>query len=135
MQSRYDCRRCLYYSGPSLQPSQTLSPALSLPVLARAVIPILGQLVEDPIPNIRFNVAKSYAVLIDIFKRLPDETSTISAMEKEGRTDFAGSAKGEQLVQEHVLAPLQKLMGDDDVDVRFFATTASKSWTDSAMET
>nr|POE88131.1 protein phosphatase pp2a regulatory subunit a [Quercus suber] len=92
-------------------------------------------LVEDPIPNIRFNVAKSYAVLIDIFKRLPDESSTICAMEKEGRTDFAPSAKSEQLVTEQVLPSLQKLMNDDDVDVRFFATTASKSWTDSAMET
>nr|POF15211.1 protein phosphatase pp2a regulatory subunit a [Quercus suber] len=113
----------------------TLAPALSLPVLTHAVIPILGQLVEDPIPNIRFNVAKSYAVLIDIFKRLPDEDSTICAMEKEGRTDFAANAKSEQLVTEQVLPPLQKLMNDDDVDVRFFATTASKSWTDSAMET
>ncbi|KAI7044906.1 protein phosphatase PP2A regulatory subunit A, partial [Hortaea werneckii] len=55
----------------------TLSPALTLPVLARSVLPILHRLVEDPIPNIRFNVAKSYAVLIDIFKRLPDESTTL----------------------------------------------------------
>lgn len=103
-------------------------------MLARSVLPILHSLVKDDIPNIRFNVAKSYAVLIDIFKRLPDETSTISQMEKDGKTNFAGSPKGEQLIKEEVMPPLEKLMQDDDVDVRFFATTASKSWTD-AMET
>jgi len=99
-------------------------------VLARSVAPILHALVADPIPNIRFNVAKSYAVLIDILKRLPDDSSTIAGMEKAGRTDFAGSAKGEQLVREEVMPPLEKLMQDDDVDVRFFATTAAKGWTD-----
>ncbi|KAK5173796.1 protein phosphatase 2A structural subunit [Saxophila tyrrhenica] len=115
----------------------TLAPALSLPVLARSVVPILQQLVSDQIPNIRFNVAKSYAVLIDILKRLPDSPSaTIVSMEKEGVTDFPGSAKGEQLIREEVMPQLEKLMEDDDVDVRFFATTAAKRWTDgSEMET
>ncbi|KAK3713029.1 protein phosphatase 2A structural subunit [Vermiconidia calcicola] len=118
----------------------TLAPALSLQVLARSVLPILSQLVGDSIPNIRFNVAKSYAILIDIFKRLPDSGSnnnaTIVSMEKEGVTNFPGSQRGEQLIRDEVMPPLEKLMQDDDVDVRFFATTASKAWTDStAMET
>ena len=89
-------------------------------------------MVDDAIPNIRFNVAKSYAVLIDILKRLPDDKSTIAQLEKErGVTNFSGSSKGEQLIREEVMPPLEKLMQDDDVDVRFFATTAAKSWTDS----
>ncbi len=106
-------------------------------MLARSVVPILQSLVSDSIPNIRFNVAKSYSVLIDIFKRLPDSpTATIASMEKEGVTDFPGSAKGEQLVREEVMPQLEKLMEDEDVDVRFFATTAAKRWTDgSEMET
>lgn len=118
--------------------SQTLAPALSLPVLARSVLPILAQLVPDPIPNIRFNVAKSYAVLIDIFKRLPDSppNATIASIEKEGG-EFTGSAKGEQLIRDEVMPALEKLMEDEDVDVRFFASTAAKGWGDvsSAMET
>lgn len=118
---------------------QILAPALSLPVIAKSVIPILAQLVGDPIPNIRFNVAKSYAVLVDILKRLPDDsTSTIAEMEKNGSTNFPGSERGSQLVRDEVLPPLEKLMQDDDVDVRYFATTASRAWTDSqdsAMET
>lgn len=117
---------------------QILAPALSLPVIARSILPILQQLVADPIPNIRFNVAKSYAVLIDILKRLPDSPSaTIVEMEKQGTTDFPGSDKGQQIIRDEIMPPLEKLMQDDDVDVRYFATTASKGWTDleNAMET
>lgn len=117
---------------------QILAPALSLPVLAKSVLPILQQLVTDPIPNIRFNVAKSYAVLIDILKRLPDDSNaTIAEMEKQGSTDFPGSERGSQLIRDEIMPPLEKLMQDDDVDVRYFATTASKAWTDTenAMET
>lgn len=114
---------------------QTLAPALSLPVLARSVLPILHQLVDDPIPNIRFNVAKSYAVLIDIFKRLPDNsTATIIELEKSGG-DMPGSQRGEQLIRDEIMPHLKKLMEDEDVDVRFFATTAGKTWTETAMET
>ncbi|KAK4634301.1 Phosphatase PP2A regulatory subunit A [Fulvia fulva] len=115
-----------------------LAPALSLPVLAQSVLPILNQLVADPIPNIRFNVAKSYAVLIDILKRLPDDqNTTIVELEKKGSTNFPGSERGAQLIREEVIPPLEKLMQDDDVDVRYFATTANKAWTDTenAMET
>ncbi|KAK4548654.1 Polyamine N-acetyltransferase 1 [Oleoguttula mirabilis] len=112
----------------------TLSPALSLPVLARSVLPILHQLVDDPIPNIRFNVAKSYAVLIDIFKRVPDDTTTLCELEKAGgkAASSSGTARGEELIRGEVMPPLEKLAQDDDVDVRFFATTAAKSWTDRA---
>ena len=46
-----------------------MSPALSLPVINDAVLPILAGLVNDPIPNIRFNVAKSYGVIVDVLKR------------------------------------------------------------------
>ena len=117
---------------------QTLAPALSLRVLATAVLPILSSLVADQIPNIRFNVAKSYAVLIDILKRLPDSPpdATVSSLEKKGDEGaLTGSQKGEELIREEIMPPLEKLMQDEDVDVRFFATTAGKGWTDSAMET
>jgi len=116
----------------------TLAPALSLPVIARSVLPILAQLVSDPIPNIRFNVAKSYAVLIDILKRVPDDaTTTLLELEKQGSNNYPGSERGQKLIREDVMPPLSKLMQDEDVDVRYFATTAGKTWTDveSAMET
>lgn len=83
-------------------------------------------------------MAKSYAVLIDILKRLPDDSkTTIVEMEKQGGSNFPGSERGSQIIRDEIMPPLEKLMQDDDVDVRYFATTASKAWTDAenAMET
>ena len=88
----------------------------------------MDKLVSDEIPNIRFNVAKSYAVLIDVLKRLPDNT-TILAVEKSGYS-ATPSPKGQELIQSRILPNLEKLQQDDDVDVRYFATTAAGSVSD-----
>lgn len=79
----------------------------------------------DEIPNIRFNVAKSYAELISVLKRLPSD-GTIYSLEKAGTT-LESSSEGLELIQERILPNLEKLQKDDDVDVRFFATTAAAS--------
>ncbi|KAI5203120.1 protein phosphatase PP2A regulatory subunit A [Aureobasidium subglaciale] len=107
----------------------TLAPALSLPVIQESIFPILSNLVSDQIPNIRFNVAKSYAVLIDVLKRLPDTESTVLSLEKTGKTG-SGSPQGDQLIRDEIMPNLEKLMTDDDVDVRFFASQAAKSYSD-----
>ena len=84
---------------------------------------MLDRLVSDLIPNIRFNVAKSYAVLIDTLRRLPNE-GTIAELEKSGSTGNP-SAKGQDLISSQILPNLEKLQQDEDVDVRYFATTAA----------
>jgi len=84
---------------------------------------MLDRLVRDPIPNIRFNVAKSYAILIDTLRRLPSE-GTIAQLEKEGKTGTP-STKGQDLITSHIMPNLEKLQQDEDVDVRYFATTAA----------
>jgi serine/threonine-protein phosphatase 2A regulatory subunit A len=84
---------------------------------------MMDKFVVDDIPNIRFNVAKSYAVLIDVLKRLPAE-GTIISMESLGGI-APPSAKGQDLIQSHIIPNLEKLQQDDDVDVRYFATTAA----------
>ncbi|KAF2721238.1 MgPP2AregA, protein phosphatase 2A regulatory alpha sub-unit [Polychaeton citri CBS 116435] len=115
----------------------TLAPALTQPVLSQSVLPILQSLVGDSIPNIRFNVAKSYAVLVDIFKRLPDdETTTLAQLEADGKASetSGNNPKAAQIIREEIMPQLEKLMQDSDVDVRYFATTAAKTWSD-AMET
>ena len=89
---------------------------------------MMDRLVADDIPNIRFNVAKSYAVLIDVLKRLPSH-GTILSIEKSGEVSKP-SAKGQDLIQQQILPNLEKLQQDDDVDVRYFATTAAGSTTD-----
>lgn len=85
---------------------------------------MLDKLVDDEIPNIRFNVAKTYAALVDVLKRLPDQ-GTIYSLEKAGTKDLTPSPKSTELLQERVLPCLEKLQKDDDVDVRYFATTAA----------
>ena len=85
---------------------------------------MLEKLVEDEIPNIRFNVAKTYGELVRVLKRLPDE-GTIYSLEKAGKTDTTASPKATELIQQRILPHLEKLQKDDDVDVRFFASTAA----------
>jgi serine/threonine-protein phosphatase 2A regulatory subunit A len=87
---------------------------------------MLDKLVEDEIPNIRFNVAKTYSTLIDVLKRLPEE-GTVYSLEKEGTKELTASPKSLELIQERILPGLEKLQKDDDVDVRYFATTAAAS--------
>ncbi|KAF2219793.1 protein phosphatase PP2A regulatory subunit A [Elsinoe ampelina] len=111
----------------------TLGPALSVPVINDSVLPILAGLVSDLIPNIRFNVAKSYAVLIDVLKRLPDDNETVYGLEKAGKTG-TGSERGDSIIRNEILPNLEKLINDDDVDVRYFASVAAKSYGD-AMQT
>ena len=93
---------------------------------------MMDKLVVDEIPNIRFNVAKTYGVLIDVLKRLPDE-GTVYTLEKEGTAATAEpSPVGAELIQSRVLPSLEKLQKDIDVDVRYFATTAAAVATGSA---
>jgi len=84
---------------------------------------MMDKLVVDDIPNIRFNVAKSYGVLIDVLKQLPPE-GTISMLEKAGRQK-TGSPKGQELIRSSILPNLEKLAQDSDVDVIYFANAAS----------
>ena len=99
-------------------------------VIAKSILPMLDKMVDDDIPNIRFNVAKTYSVLINALRRLPDE-GTLYSLEKEGG-EVTPSPKGQELIQQRVLPNLAKLQKDDDVDVRYFATTAAAEATGSA---
>jgi serine/threonine-protein phosphatase 2A regulatory subunit A len=94
---------------------------------------MMDKLVIDDIPNIRFNVAKSYAELISVLKRLPDE-GTVYSLGKSGSSAPA-SSRGQELIEERILPNLEKLEKDDDVDVRFFATTAAASIAGEPMNT
>lgn len=86
---------------------------------------MLNRLSADPIPNIRFNVAKTYKELIKVLRRLPNE-GTVSELDKSGQSG-APSAKGRDIISTQVLPDLEKLQQDEDVDVRYFATDAMGS--------
>lgn len=110
---------------------QTLAPALSLSVIEESILPMMDKLLTDDIPNIRFNVAKSYGVLIDVLKRLP-ESGTLLNLEK-GGAPALGSRRGQELIEKQILPNLEKLQADPDDDVRYFASVAAKGVEDSAM--
>ncbi|KAH8889361.1 ARM repeat-containing protein [Thozetella sp. PMI_491] len=105
----------------------TLASVVSMEVISKSILPILEKLTDDDIPNIRFNVAKTYGVLISVLRRLPEQ-GTIYSLEKAGQP-FTAAPRGQQLIEESVLPSLEKLQKDDDVDVRYFATTAAAAAT------
>lgn len=117
---------CLAFTHTDETP-KTLAPALDISVIETSVLPVLDMLATDKIPNIRFNVAKSYAVLIDVLKRLP-ETGTIIDLDKGGMGTGSGSQKGRELVKQQILPNLENLQTDEDVDVRYFAMRAAQVW-------
>ena len=118
----------VYRVNVNVNAVQTLAPAIDIDTVEKSILPMMDRLVADDIPNIRFNVAKSYAVLIDVLKRLPSER-TILSLEKSGQIGTP-SPRGHGLIQQQILPNLEKLQGDEDVDVRYFATTAAGSITD-----
>jgi len=82
---------------------QTIVPALSVEIIRSDIIGHLLELTKDPIPNIRFNVAKALEV---------------------AATSFGSTPEGRALIQEQVAPILQTLKNDVDVDVRYFASRA-----------
>ena len=94
---------------------------------------MLERLVTDDIPNIRFNVAKSYGVLIETLSRLPAE-GTLHELEESEETPKPGP-RNQTIVQELILPNLEKLQQDEDVDVRYFATTAAGKYSEESMHT
>ena len=78
----------------------TVTPAVNVVTVRDNILPVVNQLVSDSIPNIRFNVAKAYEVLIAVLKTSPEGVSIIEAQ---------------------VRPALNKLQEDPDADVRYFA--------------
>lgn len=80
-----------------------LIPVVDFTIIIKKIIPFVNDLVNDSVPNIRFNVAKSYLIIV--------ETASKSSQENISK-----------LVNSEILPNLNTLSNDDDVDVRFFAS-------------
>ena len=76
---------------------------MTLDIISGDILDTLLQLGQDPIPNIRFNVAKSLEVLAATFGNTPES---------------------KQLIRQKVLPILEAQKNDQDADVRYFATKA-----------
>ena len=86
--------------------AQTIAPSLTIDIVGGDIIETLLQLGRDPIPNIRFNVAKALEVL----------ATTFGNQEPEGK----------QLVRQKIVPMLEAQQKDPDADVRFFASRAGQ---------
>ena len=82
---------------------QTIAPSLNLAIVQAEIIGPLLQLAEDPIPNIRFNVAKSLEVLA---------------------ITYGNTAEGREFVRQSIIPALEQQKTDPDADVRYFAARA-----------
>lgn len=95
---------------------------------------MMTQLVEDPIPNIRFNVAKSFGVLLGVLRNLPADGNPLPKSEENApaSTESSGnpSPPALEVIQNSIIPALEKLQADDDTDVRFFASQAATSLPD-----
>lgn len=92
------CRRC-----SRLRLLQTMAPSLNAAAITETVLDTVVPMVDDPIPNIRFNVAKAFEVLASVLQQ---------------------SDAGRSVVAARIVPGLEKLKEDSDADVRFFAMKA-----------
>ena len=76
---------------------------MTIDIISGDILDTLLQLGQDPIPNIRFNVAKSLEVLATSFGKTPE---------------------GKQLITQKVIPILEVQKNDQDADVRYFAAKA-----------
>jgi len=81
----------------------TIAPTLSLEVIRDSILAVLLSLMADPIPNIRFNVAKSLEVIAQTLGNLPE---------------------GPDVSQQRIVPAVESLKNDSDADVRYFANRA-----------
>lgn len=114
-----------------------LIPVIDNDTVVKSVIPFLGNLMNDPISNIRFNVAKSYQVLVEAYLK-PENAVKVVTEEPQTTTEPANNesskksstplgpkadlASIKELIDGTILPNLQKLSEDTDVDVRYFAS-------------
>ncbi|KAM9933441.1 hypothetical protein OXX80_006945, partial [Metschnikowia pulcherrima] len=85
-----------------------LTPVLDQSVIVSKILPFVSHLTADPVPNIRFNVAKSYLVIVEALAKNPD-------------------ADVSKLIDDEIVRHLNVLQGDADVDVRYYANSSLDS--------
>lgn len=80
-----------------------MTPSLDLDVVKDSIMQTMFSLLNDPIPNIRFNVAKALEII---------------------GTTYGASSEGNSFVKDKIIPSLQSLQNDADADVRYFANRA-----------
>lgn len=79
-----------------------LVPVINTAIVVNKILPFINFLINDTVPNIRFNVAKSYATVVEVL--LQGQYPELS-----------------KLVTNDILPNLEGLLNDSDVDVVYYA--------------
>lgn len=101
------------YRMTSIAAATTLAGEVTVDVIKNSIVPFLDGMVGDPIPNIRFTVARSY------------ESVSLLARAKAAAEEERSAA--ESMISDIILPSLEKLKTDEDVDVRFYADKSLKA--------
>jgi serine/threonine-protein phosphatase 2A regulatory subunit A len=88
-----------------------MAPSLDVQVIRDDILETVLRLAGDPIPNIRFNVAKTLEVIGGV---------------------MATSNEGMEVTRNNLIPTLQQLQADNDADVRYFSTRALERCTAAA---
>lgn len=92
-----------------------LIPVISSQIIVNKILPFINQLIADPVPNIRFNVAKSYLIAVEALMKEPSANTT-------------------KLIEQDILSNVKVLMNDVDVDVRYYASKSIDSINDLSLK-
>ncbi|OBA26730.1 ARM repeat-containing protein [Hanseniaspora valbyensis NRRL Y-1626] len=99
LQSKSDILQVFTFRITLLQALTELISVVSNDIILEQILPFIEHLNDDKVPNIRFNVAKAYYVVV----------------KKLGKKDYSN------LISNSILPKLKKLIEDEDPDVRYFA--------------
>lgn len=83
-----------------------MAPSLNTEAICDNILETVVPMVDDPIPNIRFNVAKAFEVLAGVLSQ---------------------TSEGKAVIKSQIVPGLEKLKEDQDADVRFFAQKAAET--------
>lgn len=82
-----------------------LIPVVSNKTIIEDIYPFVDSLKDDHVPNIRFNVSKSFFIIGENLIKNNDKNDS----------------KITELIKDEILPTLEKMIDDEDIDVRFFA--------------
>ncbi|KAH3679141.1 hypothetical protein WICMUC_001152 [Wickerhamomyces mucosus] len=91
------------YRLTSLFTLTRLVPSVDKPIVVNKILPFIEDLAVDQVPNIRFNVAKSYTTIAEALFHKDDKESI-------------------EFIDERILPIVETLKTDKDADVKYFAS-------------
>ncbi|KAI5959151.1 TPD3 [Candida pseudojiufengensis] len=99
----------------------SLIPVIDYSILVEKVLPFMNNLITDSVPNIRFNVAKSYLILVESLIKNKNSTNE-NQNSNSNQNQIEEEEELKKLINLQILSNLEKLESDDDIDVRFYST-------------